>query len=283
MPEGPEIRRVATRIHKVLAGREAEEVSFTQPAVVGFGPKLSGQQVEWVSSRGKALLTRFEGGLTVYSHNQLYGRWYVTRRDKPPKTNRTLRLAIHTQTHSALLYSASDIEVLTPEELPLQKYLARLGPDALDDHVVWRDVLRRLEDSKFSGRSLAALYLDQGFVAGIGNYLRTEILFNAKANPFDRPKDLSKKQKGELARNTIELTRQAYRTSGVTNTPGRVKKLQAQGLTRRRYRFLAFDREREPCYHCGDTIQRIEVSGRRIYLCGTCQPSLRHMPSKEPL
>ena len=275
MPEGPEIRRVATRIHKILAGREAEQVQFTQSRVAGFGPKLSGQQVEWVSSRGKALLTRFEDGLTIYSHNQLYGRWYVTRRDNLPRTNRTLRLAIHTRTHSALLYSASDIEVLTPEELPLQKYLARLGPDALDEDVVWRDVLRRLEDSKFAGRSLAALYLDQGFVAGIGNYLRTEILFNAKVNPFDRPKDLSKKQLGLLARNTLELTRQAYRTSGVTNTAGRVKKLQSQGVTRSSYRFLAFDRERASCYHCGDIIRRLQVSGRRIYLCPTCQPSCR--------
>ena len=33
MPEGPEIRRVATRIHKVLAGREAQKVLLTQPKV----------------------------------------------------------------------------------------------------------------------------------------------------------------------------------------------------------------------------------------------------------
>ncbi len=275
VPEGPEIRRVATRIHKVLAGREAEQVVFTQPSVAGFGPRLSGQQVQWVSSRGKALLTRFEGGLTVYSHNQLYGRWYVTRRDKPPATNRRLRLAIHTRTHSALLYSASDIEVLTPEELPLQKYLARLGPDALDDEVTWQEVLARLQAPAFAGRSLAALYLDQGFVAGIGNYLRSEILFNAKVNPFDRPKDLSRKQLGALARNTLDLTRQSYKTSGVTNTAARVKRLQAQGLSRRHYRFLAFDREDQPCYHCQDFIVRREVSGRRIYLCPTCQPALR--------
>ena len=73
MPEGPEIRRVATRIHKVLAGREAEQVVLTQPGVAGFGAKLSGQRVEWVSSRGKALLTHFEGGLTIYSHNHFMG------------------------------------------------------------------------------------------------------------------------------------------------------------------------------------------------------------------
>lgn len=281
MPEGPEIRRVATRIHKVLAGREAQQVLFTQPDMAGFGPKLSGQQVEWVSSRGKALLTRFDGGLTIYSHNQLYGRWYITRRDKPPRTNRTLRLAIYTETHSALLYSASDIEVHSPESLLQQKYLARLGPDALDERVVWQDVLERLQDKRFSGRSLAALYLDQSFVAGIGNYLRSEILFNARVNPFDRPKDLARRQLGLLARNTLDLTRQAYATSGVTNTPGRVKRLQAKGLSRRRYRHLAFDRSEESCYHCDDTIERVEVSGRRIYLCQTCQPSVRDAVAKE--
>ena len=32
---------------------------------------------------------------------------------------------------------------------------------------------------------LTALYLDQSFVAGIGNYLRSEILFNAGLNPFE--------------------------------------------------------------------------------------------------
>ncbi len=275
MPEGPEIRRVATRIHKVLAGREAQKVVFTQPKVARFSQQLSGQRVEWVSSRGKALLTHFDNGLTIYSHNQLYGRWYITRRDKPPRTNRTLRLAICTETHSALLFSASDIEVHSAETLASQKYLARLGPDALDEEVVWRDVLARLQDPKFAGRSLAALYLDQSFVAGIGNYLRSEILFSAGVNPLDRPKDLLRRQLGALARNTVVLTRQAYATSGVTNTPGRVKKLQAKGLSRRRYRHLIFDRQNEDCYHCGSTVERIEVSSRRIYLCHICQPSMR--------
>ena len=161
MPEGPEIRRAAMRIDKVLRGREAEIVDFAQPHLRRYGSVLSGQQIDWVSSRGKALLTRFSNGLTMYSHNQLYGRWYIVRRDQLPATNRTLRVAIHTATQSALLYSASDIEVLTPETLPLQKYLARLGPDALDDRVHWRDIVALLESPKFRRRTLAALYLDQ--------------------------------------------------------------------------------------------------------------------------
>ena len=281
MPEGPEIRRAAMRIDKVLRGREAEVVDFAQPHLRRYGSVLSGQQIDWVSSRGKALLSRFSNGLTLYSHNQLYGRWYIVRRDQLPATNRTLRVAIHTATQSALLYSASDIEVLTPETLPLQKYLARLGPDALDDRVHWRDIAALLESPQFRRRTLAALYLDQGFIAGIGNYLRSEILFEARVNPFDRPCDLTRGQLGRLARATLDLTRQSLATAGITNKPSRVARARRAGLSRRHYRFAIFDRQGEACFGCKNPVQRLDVSGRRIYICTTCQPPLRVNPQSE--
>ena len=281
MPEGPEIRRAAMRIDKVLRGREAEVVDFAQPHLRRYGSVLSGQQIDWVSSRGKALLTRFSNGLTLYSHNQLYGRWYIVRRDQLPATNRTLRVAIHTATQSALLYSASDIEVLTPETLPLQKYLARLGPDALDHRVHWRDIVALLESPQFRRRTLAALYLDQGFVAGIGNYLRSEILFEARVNPFDRPCDLTRGQLGRLAGATLDLTRQSLATAGITNKPSRVARARRAGLSRRHYRFAIFDRQGEACFGCKNPVQRLDGSGRRIYMCTTCQPPLRVNPQSE--
>ena len=281
MPEGPEIRRAALRIDKVLSGRQAEIVSFGQTHLQRFGQHLSGERIDWVSSRGKAMLTRFANGLTLYSHNQLYGRWYVVRRNHMPRTQRSLRVAIHTKTHSALLYSASDIEVLTPEQLPLQKYLARLGPDALDESVHWRDILALLLAPKFQRRTLAALYLDQGFVAGIGNYLRSEILFEARVNPFDRPCDLSRRQLGRLARATLDLTRQSLATAGITNKPSRVAQAKRRGLSRRHYRFAIFDRQGEACYGCQGEIERTDVSGRRIYLCQSCQPTLRPISKSE--
>jgi len=38
-----------------------------------FSKKLSGAKVLDVTSRSKAILTRFDIGLTIYSHNQLWG------------------------------------------------------------------------------------------------------------------------------------------------------------------------------------------------------------------
>ena len=59
-------------------------------------------------------------------------------------------------------------------------------------------------DKRFHKRSLAALYLDQTFIAGTGNYLRSEILHQSGVHPFDRPCDLTRKQLGLLARNHVK-------------------------------------------------------------------------------
>lgn len=79
MPEGPEIRRAADRVAAVVGGRIADDVFFAFEELKPFERMLEGRRVKEVTSRGKVMLTRFEGGLSVYTHNQLYGRWYEPR------------------------------------------------------------------------------------------------------------------------------------------------------------------------------------------------------------
>lgn len=276
MPEGPEIRRAADRIAKVLVQQPLEQVYFAPavfPRLARRTAELTGQRVLQVDTRGKAMLTRLEGGLTIYSHNQLYGRWYVRSRGQLPSTNRSLRLALHTADHSALLYSASEIDLLDADGLAQHPFLARLGPDILAPDLTWRELLWRLKDPAFNGRSLAALYLDQGFAAGVGNYLRSEILYYAGLDPWQRPRDLSRGALGKLARTTLTLGHRAYDTGGLTNPPRRVATLRRAhpGAGREAIRFAVFGRDGKPCYDCDSVVQRREVSARRLYFCPRCQ------------
>ena len=96
MPEGPEIRRAADKIEAVLQNRTVEKISFGLPPLKKYARRLKGSKVLSLETRGKALLTHFDSGFTIYSHNQLYGVWRIVKRDKLPKTNRQLRLALHT-------------------------------------------------------------------------------------------------------------------------------------------------------------------------------------------
>ncbi|NIP14187.1 MAG: endonuclease VIII [Pseudomonadales bacterium] len=272
MPEGPEIRREADRIEAAIRGRRIEEVYFGLQRLTEWADALTGATVEAVDTRGKALLTGFDNGYTLYSHNQLYGKWMVRRRGVLPKTNRQLRVALHTAESSALLYSASTIEVLPTECLPEFPPIARLGPDVLDATLGWKEVALRLRDPKFSGRAVAALYLDQHFMAGVGNYLRSEVLFAAGVHPSARPKDLSTGHIGRLARATLSISRRSYETGGVTVPKALAGRLKKEGLPRSAHRFSVFARQGLPCHQCGETITRINASSRRLYFCPRCQP-----------
>lgn len=272
MPEGPEIRRAADRIANVLVDETIEEVSFAFPQLQRFTSVLAGQQVVDIETRGKALLTHFDNDYAIYSHNQLYGVWKIAKRGKMPASNRSLRLALHTARHSALLYSASDISVWPRDELGMHPFLASLGPDLLSASLSWRDISERLALPRFLGRSLAALYLDQHFLAGSGNYLRSEILFCAGLHPLRRPKDLGRKERGQLARETLKLPRRSYETGGITLTPRLAASLKKSVKGFERRRFFVFGRDGRACYQCGDTIRRDSIGSRRIYWCPGCQP-----------
>jgi len=286
MPEGPEVRKAADRIGAVLTGHALADVYFDRdafPNLARQAKRLTGQRVLRVDTRGKAMLTRLDGGKTIYSHNQLYGRWRVSKRGEFPDTNRTLRLALHTTTHSALLFSASDIELLDAGGLRRHGYLSRLGPDILDDELDWKTLRDRVQSPEFRRRSLAALYTDQHYLAGSGDYLRSEILFAARMHPWSRPCDLPTGALSRLGRQTLTIARRSYRKDGVTNPPGLAARLRAlaaaaesPGRTAAKkgneaWRFAVFRREGDPCYACGTPVERARIGGRALYYCPTCQ------------
>lgn len=270
MPEGPEIRREADKIGRAVAGRPTTQVWFAFEELQPDGERLTGRTVETVTSKGKALLTRFDDGTVIYSHNQLYGKWYVEPAGERPDTGRQLRLMIETEKKAALLYSASEIEVLDEAELEDHHFLAKLGPDPLDD-VSPDEIAERLRSGAFHRRQLAALLLDQTFVAGLGNYLRAEILHTAAIHPKRKAKDLSDDETETLAGEILRVPRQSYETKGITNDLERVEELKAEGLTRSKIRFHVYKREGLVCYRCGHEIERKNLGGRKMFFCPGCQ------------
>ena len=272
MPEGPEIRRAADRVAAAIEGRVAEDVYFAFEHLKPYESMLTGQRIDEVTTRGKGMLTRFESGLSIYSHNQLYGRWYVMKRGRLPKTRRQLRLAIEAQEQQALLYSASDIEVLDAEAEREHPFLSRLGPDVLSEAPSVDQLAARLDEPRFRRRQLGALLLDQGFVAGLGNYLRAEILFEARIHPRRRARDLEASERRKVADRTLVLTRRTYRTRGITLAPSLVAELKAAGAPRSAYRFWVYGRQGKPCRVCGTPVTAEPIGGRKCFWCSSCQP-----------
>ncbi|MBE9567229.1 MAG: endonuclease VIII [Proteobacteria bacterium] len=277
MPEGPEIRRIADALREQIAGRVIDSIRFGLTPLQRWESRLTGSEVIGVRASGKAMVIRLSTvehqRLNIYSHNQLYGRWVFCDTAFYPASKRQLRLAIDCQGKSALLYSASDIAVLDDDALSLHPFLRRLGPDVLEDTTSLAIIIERLTSSRYRNRQLGSVLTDQGFVAGLGNYLRCEILFYASINPVVRSSELDEKRLNLLAEAILELPRQSYQTAGVTNDIDRAQALMDQGSSFEDSRFYVFRRQGLPCYRCGTRIEKKSRCGQACYYCPVCQAS----------
>jgi endonuclease-8 len=224
-----------------------------------------------VAPRGKAMLISFDNGLYLFSHNQLYGKWVVLKKGQVHHTTRQLRIAITTPMGEARLYSASDIEVLTKSGLSTHPFLSKLGPDILDEALSDEAFIERFHLPQFLKRTLASLLLDQAFIAGTGNYLRSEILFDQKLNPKCRLGELSQKQRTALAMAVREITQRSYETHGICVSKPDQKQLRAEKNDYEYYRFSVFGHDGRACLRCSTPIEKTNIASRRLYFCPNCQ------------
>ena len=262
MPEGPEIRRAADALAAAMVGQPLRMIWFAYAELKPYEKALQGRRIEAITPQGKALLTRFDNGLTLYSHNQLYGVWRVAKAGQRPTTSRVLRVALETTEQAILLYSASDISIWPTERVHEHPFLQRIGPDVLDETLDEVGVAARLVDRRFARRQLGALLLDQTFLAGLGNYLRVEILWQAQLLPTRRPADLSDTERHALTHALLDLPRRSYQTRGRRG---------AGHLQDTPFKFRAYEREGRPCPRCKTVLQKSTVASRPFYFCPNCQ------------
>jgi endonuclease VIII len=268
MPEGPEIFLAARKVHDAVAGQSVN-VQFLYP-------KSQPIQQQWpkrvrisrVYARSKAMLTEFEHDVVLYSHNQLYGQWVVHKKSEPllPKQ---VRLIFETDQAKVVLYSATDFKWLKRGHEKEHPYLAKLGPDVLEVSVTAAKVSQRL--SEYPKRVIADALLNQQVVAGLGNYLRADILFTAKINPLLKIGALTEKQLKLVGQVAKQLTQRSVKNNGVVRPMSKYRHSLRQGLDYEQARFFAFDREGLPCWECGTTIARVEQGGRGLFYCPSCQ------------
>ena len=267
MPEGPEIYRAARQVHAAVAG-QAIELTLLHPALAARSRSLRRATISRVHARSKAMLTEFSNGAVLYSHNQLYGEWRLHALGEALLT-RQQRMVVTTEKHRVVLYSATDFAWLRAGQEHLHPYIAKLGPEVLADDTSPTVLAKRL--AGFGRRNVATALLDQGVLAGLGNYLRADILFVARLSPQLRIGELSAAQLNNLAKIIYQLTWRSVRHDGVLLPLVDYKKLRAQGHDYEAARFYVFDREGLPCRACNTPIARLEMGGRGVFFCPQCQ------------
>lgn len=261
MPEGPETHRRAEELRRALLGDALKKVVFLKPGLKRYERTLRGRRVRSIEARGKALLTGIEGGWTIYSHSQLFGFWRIDDGGASSEAKATPRLVLQTATCRAQLFGTSAIGVHRTDELDAHPFLRKLGPDVVAPSTTARDLRRQFDDARFARKPLSTLLLDQAFAAGMGNYLRSDVLYAARLAPSRTPASLDARERTALARAMLAVPRRSF--------AAQLKRLDDPRA--RGYDFLVFEREGERCRRDGGRIRQVRLAGRRLYWCPGCQ------------
>ncbi|HEX2068642.1 MAG TPA: DNA-formamidopyrimidine glycosylase family protein [Actinomycetota bacterium] len=133
--------------------------------------------------------------------------------------------------------------------------LQALGPDALS--------VGRLEFLARLGRrrgGLKAALMDQTFLAGVGNILADEILWQARLHPKTSIEDLSEQQRRDLHTAMRRVLREA---------------VEKYDYISRKRSWLSNVRglRDAACPRCGTRLERTVAGGRTTYFCPACQPA----------
>lgn len=266
MPEGDSVWRVARRLDRSLTGRPVRRSDLRVPR--HSTADLSGRSVLGTVSRGKHLLTRFSGDLTLHTHLRMTGSWTVTAPGKrlPRRLDPDVRVVLATDGPTAWAVSMPVVDLLpTSRE---HDVVGHLGPDLLGPDWDPAEAVRRL--SADPDRPLAAALLDQRNLAGIGNLWANELCFLRGRSPWTPVGEVPLEPLVDLAHRLLRFSvsgaETGQRTSQVTTgdpRPGRDH--------------WVAGRAGRPCLRCGTTVRVVaEVPGdperRRTWWCPRCQP-----------
>ena len=185
MPEGDTLARTAAGLRPWLVGRPVLAARANGPGSVPRVERVVGATVTEVESIGKNLVIRLDNGLELRTHLRMHGSWHRYRPGerwrRPPAR---ARLVIEVEGSVAVCFDAPVVELFERRVEAIHPSLARLGPDLLAPQPDLDEALRRLRDPARAERSIAEALLDQRALAGIGNEVKSEVLWQASCSPW---------------------------------------------------------------------------------------------------
>jgi endonuclease VIII len=257
MPEGDVVWRTARQLHDALAGRVLVRSDFRVPRFATTD--LTGRAVTETVSRGKHLLTRVEGDVTVHTHLRMEGSWRIGPAAGYPLRDHRIRLVLANSQWQAVGRQLGLVEVLRTSKESLA--VGHLGPDLLGPDWDSGEAVRRLTADP--DRAVGEALMDQSNLAGIGNLYKAETLFLRGVSPWRPVGEVGGlPELVELARRLLEANK-ARIGQVTTGNPARGEQTWVYG------------RAGQPCRRCRTVIRRADqgpVSEERVtFWCPRCQ------------
>lgn len=209
MPEGPEVTFLTEFIKGSLQSNTLTSISFLKGRYVNHGPpqgylsfaKELPMRCICVQNKGKVIFMYFQKGWCIVSKLGMSGWWYEKGGEPTWKSvypNIVFHIRRRTLPSHDLLYSDfrnfGTLAFLKTDET-IRKELDNIAPDIVAPTTDWRIFKQRLSSispSKAQWLIEDALIDQKLLVSGIGNYLKSEVLYGARISPHRKLAEVSK-------------------------------------------------------------------------------------------
>ena len=270
MPELPEVettcRGIAPHItQQIVTNVIIREHRLRWPVPRTLRHTLKNNKVTTVSRRGKYILVHFEQG-TLILHLGMSGRLHIVDAKTPAIKhdhvdivfNNGQCLRLHDPRRFGSIHWTND----TPDK---HKLLSRLGIEPLDktfngDYLWQKSRKRKIAVKQF--------IMDSHIVVGVGNIYASESLFIAGIHPQRSAGNISQARYAKLS-NAIKKVLAAAIKQGGTTLRDFTRADGKPGYFRQKLN--VYDRQGEPCVHCGKPVKQIVQGQRASYYCAHCQ------------
>lgn len=194
MPELPEVATYQKYFDLAATGRRVTALEVMEPRVLTVSPEQLQQTVvgqQWISTHrvGKHLLVKLSDGSYMSIHFGMTGslRSFKDREDMP----RFIKVLFTLDDGFFLGFRCPRIlgRIGLADSIGKYQQAKRLGPDALS--ISWKDF-----QAQFARRKglIKPLLMNQSVVAGLGNWIVDDILYQAGIHPEKRADQLSEQE-----------------------------------------------------------------------------------------
>ncbi len=282
MPEGPQVKRMVEKLSTHIQGTKILNIISHDNRYSPSGTQLRGAAAEFLKQSRAAVLTIGEIGchgkfiyLRIRGSNPVQDQWRVFHTlgmgggwsvSRKPKKNLCLELVLESQTRTepfSIYYYDSrrfgTFKFLAGDEgiYALQRKLTKeLGPDLLDQ----KNPISLPEfQARFKARkgtwTVAQALMNQAVVAGIGNYLKAEIMHTALVSPHRTLESLTDEEIARLHAASLDHINRDYQAKKDRSAP--------------RYTFSVYNRK--TCRDCKKPVKREKTADKRTsHWCPAC-------------
>lgn len=187
MPELPEVETYRRKLEKVLTGKTVKSVNASPDAIVFVGRSplkvkkaLLGTKIKKCRRKGKYVWFETDRSLWPVFHLGMTGSYVICK--TMPEKAKPIKLVLEMSDGTFMVFrDPRRFGRIFFFEDPFSKPpLSALGPDVFEELPSANTLRKQLNVKK---TPIKAALLDQGFLAGIGNWMADEILFQSGISP----------------------------------------------------------------------------------------------------